>query len=77
MLVGCSEKSVHILLLNMYNILELSGLFVYQGSLIRFSAQGETKKCLFMGCYREISTQIDASVNSSASYGNVDVISQY
>ena len=45
-------KSV-LVLLNMCNILELSGLFVYQGELVKISNAwvGQKKKCRVVVCY--------------------------
>lgn len=45
-------KSVLVLLLNMYNILEISGLFVHQGELVKiFNAWvGQKKKKKMLGC---------------------------
>ena len=51
------------LLLNMYSMLELSGLFVYLGDLLSFSVPGGTEKVVGLWFAREgISTQADTMV---------------
>ena len=55
-------KSV-LVLLNMCNILELSGLFVYQGELVKISMPGwDRKKNARLWFARRINTQADPMV---------------
>ena len=58
-----APKSMQVLLLNKCNILELSGLFVCLGGLVKFfSAWGDRKNCLVVVFKGGIIYQADAMV---------------
>ena len=77
MFVGRSENSVHVIVNNVQHI-GIARPFFVPGGLISFPvAQGIQKiVCLRVAIGGSV-VSIDTSVNSSTSYSNFDVISQY